>query len=91
MKRKLLTILTLLFLLPVLSVSAHAQEEIPEVATLAELQAAIEAAEDGDTIRVTETIIIDEPMTVQLTIVCHSAHRARSCVNMFDIGQQCAI
>lgn len=64
MKRKLLTILTLLFLLPVLSMSAHAQEDIPEVATLAELQAAIEAAEDGDTIRVTETIIIDEPMTV---------------------------
>lgn len=62
--RKIMTLATLLFLLLGVSITAHAQENIPEVANLSELQAAIEAAEDGDTIRVTETIFINEPMKV---------------------------
>jgi len=61
MKRLIALVLSLLLLVGVMPV-AYAQEIISEVSTLAELQEAIAQAEDGDTIRLTQTIIISEPV-----------------------------
>lgn len=42
----------------------YAQESIPEVSTLSELQDAIAQAEEGDTIKITQTITINVPVTL---------------------------
>ena len=57
------TLLVLLLLMGAVPV-AHAQEIIPEVSTLEELQEAIRAAEPGDTIEIVQTIIVDQPATI---------------------------
>lgn len=63
--KRLLTYITILsMLLTGVAPVAHAQEIIPEVATLTELQTAIEQAEEGDTINVTQTIPLSEYVTV---------------------------
>lgn len=57
--------LTVLFLLLIGTMPvAHAQESIPEVSTLSELQDAIAQAEEGDTIKVMQTIVINEPVNI---------------------------
>lgn len=57
--------LTVLFLLLIGTMPvAHAQEIIPEVSTLSELQDAIAQAEEGDTIKITQTITINFPVTL---------------------------
>lgn len=60
-------IITSLFTIMILSVivpAAYAQEYIPEVSTLAELQQAISEAESGDKIRLLQTIEVDAPVTI---------------------------
>ncbi len=57
------TLLVLLLLMGAVPV-AHAQEIIPEVSTLEELQEAIRVAEPGGTIEIVQTIIVDQPATI---------------------------
>lgn len=57
------TLLVLLLLMGAVPV-AHAQEIVPEVSTLEELQEAIRAAEPGDTIEIVQTIVVDHPATI---------------------------
>lgn len=59
MKRLFLSMLTV-FLITALAPVAYAQEIIPEVSTLEELQAAIAQAEAGDTIKIMQTMDISE-------------------------------
>ena len=63
MKRTIITLLALLSL-SVMVPAAYAQEYIPEVSTLSELQQAIAEAEPGDTIRILQTIDVDTPVTI---------------------------
>lgn len=63
MKRTIITLLALLSL-SVMVPAAYAQEYIPEVSTLGELQQAIAEAEPGDTIRLLQTIDVDTPVTI---------------------------
>lgn len=63
MKRTIITLLALLSL-SVMVPAAYAQEYIPEVSTLSELQQAIAEAEPGDTIRLLQTIDVDTPVTI---------------------------
>lgn len=74
MKRTIITLLALLSL-SVMVPAAYAQEYIPEVSTLGELQQAIAEAEPGDTIRLLQTIDVDTPVTIgidgkPLTLCC---------------------
>lgn len=63
MKRTIITLLALLSL-SLMVPAAYAQEYIPEVSTLSELQQAIAEAEPGDTIRLLQTIDVDTPVTI---------------------------
>lgn len=63
MKRTIISLLALLSL-SVMVPAAYAQEYIPEVSTLSELQQAIAEAEPGDTIRILQTIDVDTPVTI---------------------------
>lgn len=63
MKRFMILAVLPLLLIGTMTV-AHAQEDIPEVSTLSELQDAIAQAEEGDTIRIIQTITIDSPVTI---------------------------
>ena len=63
MKRTIISLLALLSL-SVMVPAAYAQEYIPEVSTLSELQQAIAEAEPGDTIRLLQTIDVDTPVTI---------------------------
>lgn len=63
MKHLISVVLSILLLMGVMPV-AYAQEYIPEVSTLPELQDAILQAESGDAIKVMQTIIVDSPMTI---------------------------
>lgn len=62
--KRLLTLAVLFLLLIGTMPVAHAQESIPEVSTLSELQDAIAQAEEGDTIKIMQTIIINFPVTL---------------------------
>lgn len=63
MKRFLGTAFLSLLLIGAIPV-AHAQETMPKVSSLTELQDAIIQAEEGDKITITQTILIDTPVTV---------------------------
>ena len=63
MKRTIITLLAILSL-SIMAPAAYAQEYIPEVSTLSELQQAIAEAEPGDTIRLLQTIDVDTPVTI---------------------------
>lgn len=63
MKRFLTLAILFLLLIGTMPV-AYAQESIPEVSTLSELQDAIAQAEEGDTIKITQTITINVPVTL---------------------------
>ena len=63
MKRTIISLLALLSL-SVMVPAAYAQEYMPEVSTLSELQQAIAEAEPGDTIRLLQTIDVDTPVTI---------------------------
>ena len=62
--KRFLTLAVLFLLLIGTMPVAHAQEIIPEVSTLSELQDAIAQAEEGDTIKITQTITINFPVTL---------------------------
>lgn len=62
--KRLLTLAVLFLLLIGTMPVAHAQESIPEVSTLSELQDAIAQAEEGDTIKIMQTITINFPVTL---------------------------
>ena len=62
--KRFLTLAVLFLLLIGTMPVALAQEIIPEVSTLSELQDAIAQAEEGDTIKVMQTIVINEPVNI---------------------------
>lgn len=62
--KRFLTLAALSLLMVGSMTVAHAQEDIPEVSTLSELQEAITQAEAGDTIRITQPITIYSPVTI---------------------------
>ena len=62
--KRFLTLAVLFLLLIGTMPVAHAQESIPEVSTLSELQDAIAQAEEGDTIKIMQTITINFPVTL---------------------------
>lgn len=66
MKRLFLTMLTV-FLITALAPAAYAQESIPEVHNLEELQEAISYADAGDTIQIMQTIEISESTDIGIT------------------------
>ena len=61
--KRFLTLAVLFLLLIGTMPVALAQEIIPEVSTLSELQDAIAQAEEGDTIKITQTIIVPQIAT----------------------------